>query len=506
VRPLIRPLGRSFGAARALTAGAVALLIALLIGVALPAGAAPICIFDPNTATVTVEVGNGESAVIGRSGDAITLDGSPCDVATVTNTDAIVVNGTGIPAEISLDLVGGAFAPGLTVESDGSSEIEFTINLQAGSPTVRVAGGGGTDDVVVGAGGINLNADEPAGDADVLVNGLPAIALDGGGGSDVLSVAGGAGTGAPATASVNGGAEGDLLLGGVGGSLFDGGAGTDTIDYAAATSIQADLGGGLVIHESGQTDQVTGVENLTGSPGADRITGDGGSNGLRGGAGGDMLAGAGGDDTLGGQAGIDTADFTGSPNPVTVVLASGSATGNGLDSLSEIENVIGSPANDRLTGDQNANEISGGDGDDRIDGRGGDDTLDGGAGTDTLAFGQLQAGVTVDLRDETSKGDGADTVRSFEIVRGTDHADTIHGDDRANTLFGALGQDEVFGHAGRDDVKGNGGNDLLDGQRGDDSVFGGSGKDQLSGGDGEDFCKGGPDPDSFVFCEHITLG
>jgi len=43
-------------------------------------------------------------------------------------------------------------------------------------------------------------------------------------------------------------------------------------------------------------------------------------------------------------------------------------------------------------------------------------------------------------------------------------------------------------------------------ERGKGQVFGEKGKDQLDGGDGQDSCKGGPDPDSFVFCEKITLG
>ncbi len=510
VRPLIRPLVRSFRFANPRhAAGSAVLLASWLVGgviTAVPASAAPTCAFDAMTATATIQVGNGESAIIARSGDAITLDGTPCGAATVTATDAIVVNGTAIPAAITIDLGGGAFAPGMSTESDeGDPEIEFTINLPAGSPTVRVVGSGGTDDLVVGEGGINLNAAEAAGDADVLIVGLPVIELDGGAGDDVLSVAGGAGTGAQRAATVHGDADGDQLFGGLGGSTFDGGDGSDTLDYSASNAIVADLGGSVVNHAGALLDQVNAVENLTGSPEADQITGDDGPNVLRGGDGADVLAGEGGDDDLDGQAGADTADYGGSPGSVVVVLNT-SARGDGTDLLSGLENALGSPANDVLIGDGQANDLAGGAGDDRISGGPGADALDGGPGIDTVFFASADTGVQVDLRDGTSKGEGDDTLAGFEQVTGSPFADTIHGDDSANRLLGDRGKDQLFGHDGRDQVLGNAGADRLQGQGGSDVVSGGVGRDQLNGGDGQDLCDGGPDPDSFVFCEEIHLG
>jgi Ca2+-binding RTX toxin-like protein len=404
-------------------------MLAALV-VAVPASAAPTCTFDAMTATVTVEVGNGETATIARSGDAITLDGTPCDVATVTNTDAIVVNGTGIPAAIVIDLSGGPFAPGQTAESDGGdSEIEFTIVLTAGSPNVSVLGSSDGDVLVAGAGGINLNAAESAGDADVLIIGLPAITLDGAAGADTLSVAGGSGTGAERAATLDGGAGDDELRGALGGSTFDGGDGVDTADYAAANGVTADVSAGTVDHPGTQLDQIAAIENL-----------------------------------------------------------------------------IGSPADDSLVGDPGPNALSGGGGDDTIDGDTGDDALDGGGAKDTVLFDFAAAGVDVDLRDGVATGSGADTLKDIEQVTGTDKADTIHGDNGVNRLLGGSGRDSVYGHDGRDEVRGGDGNDLVDGQRGKDQVFGEKGKDQLDGGDGQDVCKGGPDPDSFVFCEKITLG
>jgi Ca2+-binding RTX toxin-like protein len=499
---------RSTGVARTLRIAGIAggLMLSALV-VAVPASAAPTCMFDAMTGTVTVEVGNGETATIARSGDAITLDGTPCDVATVTNTDAIVVNGTGIPAAIVIDLSGGPFAPGQATESDGGdSEIEFTIVLPAGSPNVTVLGSADTDVLVAGAGGINLNAAESAGDADVLIIGLPAITLDGAAGPDTLSVAGGSGTGAERAATLDGGAGDDQLRGALGGSTFDGGDGVDTADYAAANGVTADLSAGTVDHPGAQLDQVAAIENVDGSPQQDRLIGDGGANVLRAGDGADVITGGGGDDTLNGQVGLDTADFSASSGGVTVSLRSHSANGDGNDSLQEIEAVIGSPANDSLVGDPGPNVLSGGGGDDTIDGDTGDDALDGGGGKDTVQFDFTDAGVDVDLRDGVATGSGADTLADIEQVTGTDKADTIHGDNGVNRLLGGSGRDSVYGHDGRDEVRGGDGNDLVFGQRGKDQVFGEKGKDQLDGGDGQDSCKGGPDPDSFVFCEKITLG
>jgi hypothetical protein len=151
------------------------------------------------------------------------LDGTPCDIATVLNTDAIVVNGTGTPTAVVIDLTGGPFAPGLTLEADQSSEIEFTVNLPIGSPTLRIVGGAAAEDIVAEATQINLNAAETVDDADVSIAGLPIVIIEGRGGEDRLSIAGGSGTGAPSLARLDGGTENDALLGAVGGNTIDGG-------------------------------------------------------------------------------------------------------------------------------------------------------------------------------------------------------------------------------------------------------------------------------------------
>jgi len=398
--------------------------------VAAPAAAVPTCAFDGPTATITVAVGNGETATIARTGEAITLDAVPCGAATVSTTDAIVVNATGIPAAVVIDLSGGDFAPGLTTESDGgNSEIEFSIDLPAGSPIVRIAGGTTGDNIVAGAAGLNLNAVEAVGDADVLIVGLPALVVGGGAGNDVLSVTGGSGTGAPSTARLEGGTEGDLLIGASGGNALTGGDGSDTVDYTAATQLlDANLITGVIQHVAGLVDQVTDIENLTGSPGADAILGDGDDNVLRGGDGPDTLSGGAGNDTLDGGSDVDTVDFGLSDAGVEVSLGKGTATGAGEDTLIDVENVIGSDKADTLNGEEGINTLDGGDGSDVLNGRGGGDELQGGDGRDSL-FGQkgrddLSAGAGNDRldggkgkNDVCQGGTGADSFVFCEVIK-----------------------------------------------------------------------------------------
>ncbi|MEX0743136.1 MAG: calcium-binding protein [Actinomycetota bacterium] len=452
---------------------------------ALPAAAAT-CVFAPPA--VTVDVGAGETATIGRSGDDITLNGVTCGGATVANTDTIAVTTAGVPTEIAIDLTAGPLAPGLTPEADGS-EIEITIDLPSGTPTLRILGSSVVDRIVAGADGVNLNSDETTADADITITGSPALVIEGGDGDDVLSLGGGAGTGTTGRqGSLLGQAGNDRLLGGVAGSAFDGGIGTDEVDYTSATQLQsANLSTGQVIHQGGGTDTLAGIENLTGSPGDDRIVGDGSDNAIDGGD------------------GIDTIDFS-AASAVNVDLRAGRAVGDGTDGLSSIENVIGSPFADHIVGDGGANLLDGGPGDDKIDGGGGDDTLAGRDGSDTVSFQSATEGVTVSLRRGTAEGNGADTLEGFENVVGTPQADEIHGDGARNRLDGRRGPDQVHGGGLADIILGGDGNDLLFGQSGNDTLLGESAKDQLDGGQDRDVCKGGPGPDSFVFCETINAG
>jgi Ca2+-binding RTX toxin-like protein len=148
--------------------------------------------------------------------------------------------------------------------------------------------------------------------------------------------------------------------------------------------------------------------------------------------------------------------------PVNVNLLTGVSTGNGNDTLVDIEGASGSRGNDIMTGDAGNNTfvalneggdtVDGGDGDDLIDGGDGVDSLNGGLGIDTLGNLDSTAGMTIDLSTQTdSQGD---TLAGFENVLGTVFDDTITGDDASNTLEGSLGADDLFGLGGDDVILG----------------------------------------------------
>src|SRR5262249_57705343 len=100
---------------------------------------------------------------------------------------------------------------------------------------------------------------------------------------------------------------------------------------------------------------------------------------------------------LDGGAGNDTASYDTSSTAVTVNLATGTGSGGDAqgDTLTNIENLIGSTFNDTLIGDQNANVLIGG---------AGADTLIGGGGSDTASYIDSTAGVTVNLATGTGTG------------------------------------------------------------------------------------------------------
>ncbi|WP_313711321.1 type I secretion C-terminal target domain-containing protein [Pseudomonas sp.] len=132
-----------------------------------------------------------------------------------------------------------------------------------------------------------------------------------------------------------------------------------------------------------------------------------------------MLIGGLGNDLLDGGAGNDTASYATAPGGVTVDLShigpqdTGAA---GIDTLTGIENLIGSDYNDTLIGDAGDNVLNGGLGDDVLKGGDGNDMLIGGPGNDIMTGGN---------GNDTfvwQKGDtGHDTVTDF--TPGSDHLD-----------------------------------------------------------------------------------
>jgi Ca2+-binding RTX toxin-like protein len=274
------------------------------------------------------------------------------------------------------------------------------------------------------------------------------------------------------------------LRGGLGNDTLDGGAGSDRASYYEATGgVTVTLTDVVSGHSGGSSSGADGVdtlidiENITGGAFNDTLTGNSGAN---------MLDGWTGDDTINGGAGADTAQYSHANGGVTVTLTNvvgghsgGLSSGaDGVDTLIDIENILGSKLGDTLTGNSSANvltgdagndTINGGAGNDTVLGGAGDDTMDGGAGVDILSYSDATAGVTVSLAAAAAQntgGSGLDTIVGFENLTGSAFGDTLTGSSAANTLIGGAGNDTVSGGLGDDLVQGGAGNDTMDGGAG----------------------------------------
>ena len=168
------------------------------------------------------------------------------------------------------------------------------------------------------------------------------------------------------------------------------GAKDAVIDLTAATLDYSPTGGGVLSFAHGVFGGYTiangvVIENATGGSGNDVLLGNSANNVLTGNAGNDTLMGrdgndtligGAGNDTLNGGAGVDTASYAGATSGVNVNLVAGTATGGaGSDTLSLIENVIGSAYQDRIIGDANVNKVATGNGIDVVTLGGGNDTF-----------------------------------------------------------------------------------------------------------------------------------
>jgi Ca2+-binding RTX toxin-like protein len=212
--------------------------------------------------------------------------------------------------------------------------------------------------------------------------------------------------------NINGLAGNDVIAIGAGvrGSNVDAGVGNDTV-----------TGG-------------TGNDTLVGGDGNDRLNGGDGNDWLKGGNGSDHLAGNNGDDRLDGGnngdvllggAGIDTADYSGRNVGVVVLLDNINNDGQGgeLDNVrTDVENVWGGSAGDRIIGSSGANFLKGNGGNDSLSGGDGADTLDGGGGADQLSG---QGG-----NDRLLARDGV--IDQVDGGIGTDSAQVDKGDKRVS--------------------------------------------------------------------------
>ncbi|MGE9839992.1 type I secretion C-terminal target domain-containing protein, partial [Pseudomonas sp. UM16] len=164
-----------------------------------------------------------------------------------------------------------------------------------------------------------------------------------------------------------------------------GGTGTGNVDitYQQGSTLTGTDGHDTLLGGSGN-------DTLNAGTGNDVLIGGDGNDILNAGDGNDLLIGGAGNDQLNGDAGIDTASYASANGAVTVTLASSLAQntgGAGNDTLTGIENLIGSDYNDNLTGNGTANLLQGGLGNDTLVGGGGNDVLIGGPGNNVLTGG-----------------------------------------------------------------------------------------------------------------------
>ena len=190
---------------------------------------------------------------------------------------------------------------------------------------------------------------------------------------------------------------------------------------------------------------------LVGNDEINSLFGRDGDDALKGGGGDDFLYGGVGGDTLDGEGGIDTVGYHESLAGIVISLIDDTASGGTAagDQLDNIENIIGSPYGDQLTGDNGRNVLQGAHGDDILRGYGADDLLVGGDDTDRL--------------------------------------------------YGMDGMDDLYGQGGTDWLYGGEHPDHLYGQSDNDHLFGDGGGDWLEGGTGVDMLTGGPGNDTFVW-------
>lgn len=165
------------------------------------------------------------------------------------------------------------------------------------------------------------------------------------------------------------------------GQLFSGGDGHDVVTGGTLND-SVSGGSGKDVLQGGDGDDA-----LNGDGDADLLNGGAGNDSLNGGGSSDTLIGGPGNDVLNGGSSNDTLDYTAAAGSVTVNLALGTATGEGNDTLLNVENVTGSGLSDTITGNTVANVLTGGGGSDTIFGGDGNDKLTGGTETDQL-FGQ----------------------------------------------------------------------------------------------------------------------
>ena len=402
--------------------------------------------------------------------DTITTTGSYQNIKTYDGDDTINVNGLQNGNEaITINAGGGNDTVKLSNKADnisidggdGFDVVDLSEGF-AGNTVKIVANFSETNIVKTNSGNTNSNTyekdkitgfinhgDEIGDKKGPFVNSLTNVeAIITGGGNDIIKLGGN-------ITHVNAGAGGDEIYGK---------AGTvETVSYATSgNGVTVDLGaidGIQNTYNNGDAsgDKLSNIENLVGSSKADTLDGNSGANELHGGAGNDslnghygndilvggegndaldggagndILVGGEGNDTLDGGAGTDTVSYEHSMSAVDVDLTTGSATGEGTDSIRNVEKIIGSSHDDIITlgtmSDFTNDSIDGGSGFDTVNitGMGSNSFFSNLTGIDKISISN-GTGETIDLTGLTAAS--IDTITGGgELKITADSDDTIN--------------------------------------------------------------------------------
>ncbi|MGD9784567.1 MAG: calcium-binding protein [Hyphomicrobiaceae bacterium] len=337
--------------------------------------------------------------------------------------------------------------------------------------------------------------------------------------------------------TVNGGAGNDLIVNVyIAGGTWDGGTGTDTLD------ISLDLFSGETYDLSGASFVMFGAtflnfENVIDNEGGNTIIGSDGVNVLTPNGGDDTVDARGGNDTIidtdgvngdsyNGGDGTDTLNYSGATiangteyNFLTGTITSGASS----ETISNIEILIATGADEIIRSDGTGEYYAGGGNDIVYAGWGLPETLDGGSGTDTLdttAFignyvVNLTTGLTNYLNESFSNFENLISGPGSDTLTGTSGDNVIEGGAGADLMDGGLGNDTLSyagsnagvtvnlaantasgGHATGDtfsnfeNALGSAHADTIDGSTGANVLSGGGSSDILRGGDGNDTLNG----------------
>jgi Ca2+-binding RTX toxin-like protein len=325
-------------------------------------------------------------------------------------------------------------------------------------------------------------------------------------------------TGSDADNFLDGGFGNDAIRGGLGNDTISGGFGTndlrgdggvDTVDFrflGPFNDATINLATGVSTFSSGSS-AIVEFENAVGGAGNDSITGTGAANLLDGLLGSDTILAGGGNDTLigglgaddlNGEGGIDLVDYSYALGG-TINLTAGTADFGpaDIDSLTSIEDVLGSQGRDTIIGTALSNRLDGGRSNDSIRGEAGDDiligglgadSLEGGLGSDTLIGGTgndtLIGGDNSDLYDIDSAGDLVIETNAILATGGTDRvvsslASYTLTANVENLTLGVGGLNGT-GNALNNAITGNAAANVLNGAGGADTLTGGEGNDNYS--------------------------